>query len=646
MNHCKLKSAAPSLLAALLVMGPGVPARAQNVDVPASIVTRDVPALPASVAQRLAKYANVRSAYLAGWQDDSLLVYTRFADSVQLHRVREPLGYREQLTFLKEPVAGAIVPARGAKDKLMLMWDVGGSEFDQLYLFDLKSRTSKLVSDGRSLYANVIWSPDEQRFVYVTTERNGRNWDIHIQDLQGNKQVVFESESGYWLPLDWSADGQRLLIRNRVSINESSVYELDIASRELRPLLGTQERMSVSNARYDANGDVIFTADDRGEFLRLQRLDTSTGNVDVITEDVAWDVEAFALSPDRDRVAFSVNANGTSKLSIWNAQTNKVSRLSDVPSGSISGMRFSPEGQRLAVTINRATSPADVYVVGLRRGKVHRWTRSEVGGLDAGRFVEPELISYPTFDGHDIPAFVYRPATAGPHPVVISIHGGPEGQYRPRFSTTVQSYVNEMGVVFIAPNVRGSAGYGKTYLTLDNGYLREDSVKDIGALLDWVAGQDELDSDRVAVMGGSYGGYMVLASVVHFGDRLAAAVESVGISNFVTFLQNTQAYRQDIRRVEYGDERDAKMRAFLQSISPLNHVERMQTPLLISQGANDPRVPASESDQIKQALDQAGVPAWYILATDEGHGFRKKVNRDYDQAAKFAFLESYLQAEQ
>lgn len=630
----------------ILIMGAGGFAEARSIDVPASIVTRDVPALPASVAQRLAQYANVRSAYLAGWQGDNLLVYTRFADSMQLHRVKQPLGYREQLTFLKEPVGGAIVPARGAKDKLMLLWDVGGSEFDQLYLFDLKSRTSKLVSDGKSLYANVIWSPDEQRFVYVTTERNGRNWDIHIQDLQGNKQVVFESESGYWFPLDWSADGKRLLVRNRVSINESSVYELDIESRELSPLLGTQEPMSVSNARYDANGDVIFTADDRGEFLRLQRLDRSTGNIDVITEEIAWDVEAFVLSPDRDRVAFSVNANGTSKLSIWNARTKKLSRLSDVPPGLISGMRFSPEGQRLALTINRANSPADVYVVGLRRGKVHRWTQSEVGGLDAVRFVEPESISYATFDGRDIPAFVYRPATPGPHPVVISIHGGPEGQYRPRFSTTVQSYVNEMGVVFIAPNVRGSAGYGKTYLTLDNGYLREDSVKDIGALLDWVESQDDLDSDRVAVMGGSYGGYMVLASVVHFGDRLAAAVESVGISNFVTFLENTQAYRQDIRRVEYGDERDEKMRAFLQSISPLNHVERMQTPLLISQGANDPRVPASESDQIKQALDEAGVPAWYILATDEGHGFRKKVNRDYDQAAKFAFLESYLQAEQ
>lgn len=646
MNHCKFRSVLHCLATLLLIMGPGGFAQARSIDVPASIVTRDVPALPASVAQRLAQYANVRSAYLAGWQDDNLLVYTRFADSMQLHRVKQPLGYREQLTFLKEPVGGAIVPARGAKDKLMLLWDVGGSEFDQLYLFDLKRRTSKLVSDGKSLYASVIWSPDEQRFVYVTTERNGRNWDIHIQDLQGNKRVVFESESGYWFPLDWSADGKRLLVRNRVSINESSVYELDIASRELSPLLGTQERMSVSNARYDANDDVIFTADDRGEFLRLQRLDRSTGNIDVITEEIAWDVEAFVLSPDRDRVAFSVNANGTSKLSIWNARTNKVSRLSDVPAGLISGMRFSPEGQRLALTINRANSPADVYVVGLRRGKVQRWTHSEVGGLDAGRFVEPELISYATFDGRDIPAFVYRPATPGPHPVVISIHGGPEGQYRPRFSTTVQSYVNEMGVVFIAPNVRGSAGYGKTYLTLDNGYLREDSVKDIGALLDWVASQDDLDSDRVAVMGGSYGGYMVLASVVHFGDRLAAAVESVGISNFVTFLENTQAYRQDIRRVEYGDERDEKMRAFLQSISPLNHVERMQTPLLISQGANDPRVPASESDQIKQALDEAGVPAWYILATDEGHGFRKKVNRDYDQAAKFAFLESYLQAEQ
>ncbi len=222
---------------------------------------------------------------------------------------------------------------------------------------------------------------------------------------------------------------------------------------------------------------------------------------------------------------------------------------------------------------------------------------------------------------------------------------GQKSQYRPYFSTTVQSYVNEMNVAVIAPNVRGSKGYGKNYLKLDNGKLRENSVKDIGALLDWIDGQQDLDSERVAVLGGSYGGYMVLAAMVKYGKRLSAAVDSVGISNFVSFLENTQAYRQDIRRVEYGDERDPEMRAFLQSISPLNHVDKMVTPVMISQGANDPRVPASESEQMRLALQEQGTPVWYVLGEDEGHGFAKKENRDYDRALRFAFLESYLRAE-
>jgi dipeptidyl aminopeptidase/acylaminoacyl peptidase len=616
-----------------------------SVAIPHNIVTHNVPALPVSMATRLQRYANTRYAMLYGWHADALLVATRFGNADQLHRVQTPLGHREQLTFLREPLAFAVAPAGGAQDKVVIAWDVGGSEFDQLFLLDLETGDTQLVSDGKSLYAYVVWSPDGQNFAYATTERNGRNWDTHIQSLDGSINRLFETDEGYWYPLSWSPDGKKLLIKKRVSINESAIYELDVASKKLSPLAGHEGGASIDHAAYDGSGGVFFTSDEESEFLRLSYLDRKTGEVSVLTQDIEWNVEGFVLSADYRKIAFAVNEGGVSRLNVWSLPARKPVRLPEVPGGVITSMAFSPAADRLALSLDRATSPSDVYLVHLKKRRFERWTRSEVGGLDTSGFVEPELISYTSFDGRKIPAFVFRPETPGPHPVVIYIHGGPEAQYRPYFSTLTQSYVNEMNVAVIAPNVRGSNGYGKTYLTLDDGRRREDSVKDIGALLDWIDGRTEFDSEKVAVYGGSYGGYMVLASMVHYGKRLAAAVESVGISNFVTFLENTQPYRQDMRRVEYGDERDPEMRRFLQSISPLNHVDEMVTPVLVSQGANDPRVPASESEQIRVALEGAGVPVWYVLAKDEGHGFRKKINQDYDRVAKFAFLEAYLKQE-
>ncbi|MEM9622033.1 MAG: S9 family peptidase [Pseudomonadota bacterium] len=609
---------------------------------PENIVTHNVPPLPVALATRLQRYAEARGARLQGWQGDALLITTRFAQTEQLHRVEQPLGYRRQLTYLPEPVAGVAVPRQGARQQVVLSWDVGGSEFKQLFLFNLENGESRLLSDGKSLYDGVIWAADEQSFVYVTTQRNGRNWDIHRQYLDGRVEVLLETESGLWFPVDWSQDRRRLLIRHYVSINESSLHELDIASGALRPLLGVDTKISVDHAQYDNRGGVYFTADDRSEFLQLQRLDLSSGAQTDVSGSLSWDVEGFSLSADYATLAFIVNEDGISRLQLLDVSTGKVSSVPGLPQGIILDLSFNGAGTQLAISVNGATSPSDIYVLDLADLSLQRWTHSEVGGLDTRRFAAAELIRYPTFDGRDIPAFLYQPAGAGPHPLVVWIHGGPEAQYRPYFSTFVQALVNELGVAVIAPNVRGSSGYGKTFLQLDNGRLREDSVRDIGALLDWVAQQPQLRADRVAVMGGSYGGYMVLASMVHYGDRLQAAVESVGISNFVTFLENTQAYRQDLRRVEYGDERDPQMRRFLQSISPLTHVDKMVTPLLISQGANDPRVPASESEQMRQALEKAGIPVWYILAQDEGHGFRKKINRDFDRVAKFAFLKAYL----
>lgn len=613
--------------------------------VPANIVTKNVPEVDMAIGQHLQRYANTRSASLVGWQGSSALVATRFGETTQLHRVSEPLGYREQLTFFSEPVGGVSVPDAGAADRVIISRDTGGSEFYQLFLFDLTTGSSRMVTDGKSRYGNATWSPDQQSFVYTTTERNGRNWDLHVQSLQGDITSVLETNDGAWATEDWSPDGKRLLVSKYVSINEAYLFEVDLATNKLRPLLDQSKKMAIGAGAYDGRGGVYFTSDEGSEFMRLSRLDLATGAVEVVTADTPWDVEAFGLSPDKSKLVYAINEGGVSKVQVWQLPERKPVRTPSLPQGIVTSIAFMPNSKGIGLSVNSARSPSDIYRFEFGESELERWTQSEIGGLDRSRFVDAELIEYETFDGRNIPAFVYRPSTPGPHPVVISIHGGPEGQYRPYFSTTVQSYVQELDVVYIAPNVRGSSGYGKSYLKLDNGMLREDSVKDIGALLDWIEERDDLDSDKVSVMGGSYGGYMVLACMVHFGDRLAAAAESVGISNFVTFLENTQPYRQDLRRAEYGDERDPAMRTFLQKASPLNHVDKMVTPVLISQGANDPRVPATESEQIVAALQAAEVPAWYILGKDEGHGFRKKANRDYANAVRFEFFRRHLRSE-
>jgi dipeptidyl aminopeptidase/acylaminoacyl peptidase len=353
---------------------------------------------------------------------------------------------------------------------------------------------------------------------------------------------------------------------------------------------------------------------------------------------IPWDITAITLTRERDKLAFVSNEGGMSRLNILDLARNRALPVPELPVGSIGALAFSPDGAALAMTHNTPQSPSDVFVYEFRKRSLTRWTDSEVGGLDTARFPVPELVSYASFDGLEVPAWVYRPAGPGPHPVIVQIHGGPEAQSRPVFNPLFAYWVNELGAAVVSPNVRGSAGYGKTYLRLDNGVLREDSVRDIGALLDWIGTQPDLDAERVIVYGGSYGGYMVLASLVHFDERLLGGVSIVGISSFVTFLENTESYRRDLRRAEYGDEREPEMRAFLERISPLNNADKITSPLFVAQGYNDPRVPYTESEQIVGAVRANEVDVWYLLAMDEGHGFAKKANRDYFQAATVLFL--------
>ena len=381
----------------------------------------------------------------------------------------------------------------------------------------------------------------------------------------------------------------------------------------------------------------------------MRYVDLRAGAITNLSADIPWGVESMDLSSDGRTLAFTTNEDGISRLYLLNSQTNVYRQVDEIPTGIISGILFAPENDRIAITLSAATSAPDVYVYNPCESSLTRWTKSEIGGLNAEQFAESELVHYPTFDmvkgrPRQIPAFVYKPkGTTGKLPVVIGIHGGPEGQVRPGFSSRVQQMVNELGVIYITPNVRGSAGYGKTYLDLDNTFRREDSVRDIGALLDWIETQDDMDANRVGVIGGSYGGYMVLASMTHYNDRIRAAVEFLGISNFVSFLQNTSDYRRDHRGQEYGDERLPEINQYLTRTAPMNNVDKITKPLFVLQGANDPRVPPSESEQIVDAVQANGGDVWDVLFDDEGHGFRKKNNNDYSQAAITTFFREHLQ---
>ncbi len=620
-----------------------------------NVVLDGIPEVPEGLATRLRRYQNTRGAGLQDWAPDGrgMYVSTRFGNTTQLHFVTEPGGTRRQLTFFDEPVGG--VDQRPGNDRdLTFLMDAGGSEFSQIFHFDAKSGEHRLLTDGESRNGAVEWSRDGKHIAYQSTRRNGSSNDVWIMnpDDPESARVALESPDGsWWGPMDWSPDNARLLVAQYVSVTDSRVHLVDLESGESRRIAGSEETpgnyLNLSPTFDRAGTGLFLSTDEHSDFAQLAHLDLESGQERLITSDIPWDIESFDLAPDGRRGAFTVNEGGLYRLYLFDAESFEYRRVEGVPVGLIFGLSISPTGDRVGFTLNGARTPSDVFTLDLGdgpldAGDLRRWTHSEVGGLDTASFVEPELVHYPTFDEREIPAFVYRPAGEGPHPVIVSIHGGPEGQYRPSFSSTFQMWIAELGVAVIAPNVRGSAGYGKEYVALDNGFLREDSVRDIGALLDWIATQPDLDPERVAVYGGSYGGYMVLASMVHYSDRLRAGVDVVGISNFVTFLENTQDYRRDLRRVEYGDERDPEMRAFLERISPNNNADKITTPLLVAQGQNDPRVPVTESVQIVRDVRDAGYDVWYMNALNEGHGFRKKENRDLYQQIVLMFLREHL----
>lgn len=614
-----------------------------------NLVMEGIPEIPGAIQERLSRYLDTRSAGFADWgPDGGILITTRFGNTSQLHYVARPMATREQLTFFQEPVyTGRFDPNEG-DDGFLFQKDIGGNEQDQIFWFDRQAGEVEMLTDGESRNGAIVWNNDGDRFAYFSTRRNGRDFDIYVAAPGGEHERVAEV-SGAWWPMDWSPDDEKLLLGHYVSITESEIWILDLESGERRQVNPADEAIGYGGAMFDADGDGLFLVSDEGsEFKTLRHYDLESGEQQSISGHIPWSVTGADLSGSGRWLAFVTNEGGVSQLHLRDQEAMREVLLPDLPRGVIDALEFSPDGGRLALEISNATTPGDVFTIDMADTSVTRWTKSEVGGLDTAQFVQPELIHYPTFDqvdgkAREIPAFVYRPREAeGKVPVVVRIHGGPEGQFEPDFSSITQYLVNELGAAVVAPNVRGSSGYGKSYLGLDNGFKREDSVKDIGALLDWIEKQSGLDEDRVVVYGGSYGGYMVLASMTHYNDRLLGGVDVVGISNFVTFLENTKDYRRDLRRAEYGDERDPEMRKHLEKISPANHAARIDKPLLVVQGANDPRVPMSESEQMVETIRENGGEVWYLLAKDEGHGFAKQDNREVYYQTMMTFLNELL----
>jgi dipeptidyl aminopeptidase/acylaminoacyl peptidase len=629
----------------------GAPAYCQTDTIPPNenLQAEGIPAIPAALASTVARYTNYRTASFAGWDPEhrEMLISTRFGDVAQLHLVRFPGGARSQLTYFPDPVLTAKYhPARS--DYFIFSKDVGGGEFFQIYRYDLASGAVTLLTDGKSRNVGAVWAGDGSKIAYGSTRRDGSDVDLWVMDPADptTDHLAARLDGGGWEALDWSPDGRKLLALDEVSAEESYLYSIDAASGEKTLLTPKGDaKVHYGGGRFARDGRGIYVTTDRdSEFHRLAYVDLASGAHTYLSRSIPWDVDEFELSDSGRMIAFVSNEDGYGVLHVLDTASGKERPLPELPKGVISGIAWHRDNRDIAFTLTSARTGGDAYSIDVEAGRVERWTMSETGGIDTSVLPEPELVHWKSWDGRAIGGLLYRPPArfTGKRPVIVAIHGGPEAQDRPIFLGRYNYWLNELGVALVFPNVRGSTGYGKTFLSLDNGFLREGSYRDINSLFDWIQAQPDLEPGRVMVTGGSYGGFMTLAVATSYNDRIRCSVDVVGPSNLVTFLEHTSGYRQDLRRVEYGDERDPKMREFLERIAPANHAKNITKPLFVIAGKNDPRVPASESEQMVQVVRGSGTPVWWLLGRNEGHGFRKKQNVDYQFYSTVLFVKQFL----
>lgn len=652
-------------LAAALLAGCAAPPPAAELPLapPPEMHTEGLPPIPRALADRLERYTEFRGHDLAAWhpsRPEMLVTHRRQGDStLQLHRLSAPLGPLATLTRAAEPVREATVEPRQGRTAVFPRGR-GGDEVYRLYRVDLDGGAETPLTPAEERAGMLGWLHRSSRLLATsfpvdrtaaggTRERvEATLWLIDPLAPEARRAIVQLPGAGWFSAAVSPDDREAVLMRYRSS-TEAEMWRIDLQRGTAAPLAPRAPDAPPSldaPLSYTPDGRGLLVVSDRAsEFRELMHLDLATGAWTRLSAHIPWDVAEGSASDDGSLVALKFNVDGRGEVRLFDGRTLKERPLPALPPGAVDGVKMHPTLGLVGVTIERAREPATVYVIDLARGRCDPWTQPAVppplAGLPPS---EQRIVRWQSFDGRTISGILTPPAArfAGRRPVLVSVHGGPEAQATMGFLGRQNYFPDELGIAVIEPNVRGSSGYGKTFLALDNGRLREDAVRDLGALLDWIATQPDLDPQRVVVTGGSYGGYMALAASVQLADRIAGAIDIVGISNFVTFLERTESYRRDLRRAEYGDERDPQMRAFLERISPLNQAERITKPLMVVQGRNDPRVPYTEAEQIVAKLRARGTPVWYLRAGNEGHGFARKENADFLFHATVLFVEHAL----
>lgn len=648
-----------ALLAACAHRPPPLPAAEPELTPPPALRLEGVPPLPGRLLLAVQRYSGIVGHQFVDWhplQRDMLVAHRApGASTVQLWRLRAPMAALEPLTDGPDPVSEARWEPRQGR-YIVFQRARRGDEAYQLFRLDPATRATEQITPDGQRHALQDWLPSRGQLLVAsvpldrtaaggTRERVQTTLWLVDPERPTERRTVAELPGPGWFNAVVSPDERQAALIRYASATESEVWLVDLAdgrTRRVLPAEGQALRATHFVSGWSADGRALYVVSDRAsEFRELMRLDLASGALQRLTAHIPWDVSGGDASADGRLLAAQVNVDGREELRLFDAASARELPPPPGGSGSVTEVRFHPAGGALAVVVNSAHGPGRIQVLDLVSNRRTDWTQPAGGeGIDLSELPEQQVVRWTSFDGRTISGVLSLPPRhfAGPRPVLMLMHGGPEGQSKLGWNGRFNYLLQQHGIALLEPNVRGSSGYGKTFLDLDNGRLREDSVRDMDAAIDWIATQPGLDARRVVVMGGSYGGYMALAASVRLPQRIAGAISSVGISNFVSFLENTESYRRDLRRVEYGDERDPAMRAFLQSISPLNLVDRISRPLMVAQGRNDPRVPWTESEQIVRSLQARQQPVWYLLADNEGHGFARRENADFQFVAITQFL--------
>jgi dipeptidyl aminopeptidase/acylaminoacyl peptidase len=641
-----------------VLLAGGLAAQVRTFPVPANVTTDGLPPIPMSLVQAVAPYAQFRQAVLRAWHPTAreVIVTTSFGAVPQLHRVRSPGGARTQITFFPDGVSqrpGAVFLPQG--QAFVFQKDTaGGGESDQLFRYDLARGTPVLLTDGKSRYGGPAISRTGL-LAFDSTERDGKNRDLYVMNPSdpATRRRIMQAE-GTWSVVDWSPDEKTILALQSISTSETCLWAVRADSGEktlLTPKDTGPVRWAVSAtpgprdrgaaAAFAPDGRTIYALSNRGgEANRVWKFD-GTGWTAISAPDQP--VETFALKPDGRVLAVVFDAGVVSRLQLMDAAGREL-RTPVVPPGVISDLQWHPVRNEVGFTLAGARAFNDVYSVDLARARVDRWTFSEMGGANPETLPDAEIVKWKSFDGLEISGVLYRPPAsfAGRRPVIINVHGGPVERERPRAIGRSNYFRNELGIAVIYPNIRGSSGFGRSFEELDNGRLRENAIKDIGALLDWVAAQPGLDKDRVMIAGPSYGGFVALAAAIAYGDRLRGVNPAFAITDFPSFLETTEMSRQANRNAEYGDPSVPGMRAFLTKISPLTNAARLKIPVFIAAGAKDTRVPIAQADALVKALKANGTPVWYVRFEEAGHQQLTVPTNDFSIYTWVMFVQKYI----